>query len=166
METHLTHTDEKLTTDTVFLFQELPSLQTSTCLFKHCLLACLPYHSYTDVLTSPLPPPATSTLSDSKLHTLDGSTLLPNKLLNVQWANLTSPILLSNLLNSLPDMAAVVFMTVSFLLRQPSLPSASVPFVKLQLALSFLKIIVSVFPPPSNPHIQIGNPLAYLSSNI
>jgi hypothetical protein len=56
METHLIRTDEKLTTDTVTLFQELPSLQTSTCLFKHCLLARLPYHSYTDVLTTPLPP--------------------------------------------------------------------------------------------------------------
>jgi hypothetical protein len=32
--------------------------------------------------------------------------------------------------------------------------------------LSFLKIIVSVFPPPSNPHMQIGTPLAYLSASI
>eukprot|EP00978_Attheya_sp_CCMP212_P013732 scaffold34572_cov54-Attheya_sp.AAC.2 len=56
MEQHLIKTDATLTTDTSTLFQELPSLQTSTCLFKHCLLACLPNHSYTDVLTSPLPP--------------------------------------------------------------------------------------------------------------
>eukprot|EP00978_Attheya_sp_CCMP212_P021192 scaffold61663_cov51-Attheya_sp.AAC.1 len=56
MEQHLIKTDATLTTDTTTLSQELPSLQTSTCLFKHCLLARLPYHSYTDVLTSPLPP--------------------------------------------------------------------------------------------------------------
>jgi hypothetical protein len=63
-------------------------------------------------------------------------------------------------------MVAAVFMTLNFLLQQPSLLNASVPFVTLQLALSFRKIIASVFPPPSNPHMQIGTPLAYLSSNI
>eukprot|EP00978_Attheya_sp_CCMP212_P017883 scaffold48193_cov52-Attheya_sp.AAC.1 len=43
MTNSLLKTDDKLLSDTTNLFNDLPSLQTSTTLFKHCLLTRLPY---------------------------------------------------------------------------------------------------------------------------
>jgi hypothetical protein len=69
MTQSLTTTDEQLTSDTHELFTNLPSLQTSTTLFKHCLLTCLPYQAYTDVLTSPLPATHTDPHCRQTAHT-------------------------------------------------------------------------------------------------
>eukprot|EP00978_Attheya_sp_CCMP212_P023128 scaffold70157_cov31-Attheya_sp.AAC.2 len=69
MTNSLLKTDVKLLSDTTNLFNDLPSLQTSTTLFKHCLLTRLPYQACTDVLTSPLPATHTDPYCRQTTHT-------------------------------------------------------------------------------------------------